>query len=242
MAAPTVHGSLYSNSTSFSSSLAVSGVTTTVSNVQLFVFLTTGQGDFFTSVSGGGLTWTELDNAFFSAAANARTQIWTARASSTITSQTITASRSSSNASKMWLIMFEGCTDYTSLVKNTDYACQKTETDEDTGEVAVSLTTKAADSLIYGVYTSWSNTATLTASSNTTKVDEANTNDTNGALVRRTDNPLAVGTYSIGITNSTTGNWRGTIIHGIEILGTGGGGGGLSIPVAMNHLRNQGIS
>ena len=145
----------------------VSPAITTASGGELLVALVSSDGpagsgtSSFTSVTGGGLTWTLRKRSNTQAGTS---EIWTAPAAAKLTSVAITATRTGSYRSSLVVTAFKGAD--LSAIGATASASGTT------GAPTVSLTTTRANSWVWAVGNDWDNAIARTVGANQTKVDE----------------------------------------------------------------------
>ena len=192
------------------STVSVTGFSTTGSNELLVAFLAAdgSAGQTFSSVTGGGLTWTlrQRTNTQLGTA-----EIWQAVASSTLSNVTITATHGGSYQSSMAVAAFTGAsTTVNGAVAGANAA---------NGAPTVSLTTTRAGSWVWGVGNDWDTAVARTVGSSQTKVDEylASSGDTFW-VQRQTSPTTTTGTrVTINDTSPTSDRWN---YAAIEIIPT----------------------
>jgi len=221
--APIKSGSLLTH-TGYGSTRTVT-LSTTGTDKQVFAFIYADSILSDISFEGGELTWILL-GAIESAIDNKNcVKIYTARAATAITDQTLTLTKAGGPSNLgLFVQAWEGCSDYTGLVANTDFGFGSYNPHvEANPNPTVNVTTIQGDSHLMGVSGLLFWEGGYTAIANTTVLVTSN----QGALVERNSAPLAIGSYAMGVVHGvTSGNWRATVGAFVEILGIGGGGGG----------------
>jgi hypothetical protein len=221
--APIKSGSLLTH-TGYGSTRTVT-LSTTGTDKQVFAFIYADSILSDISFEGGELTWILL-GAIESAIDNKNcVKIYTARAATAITDQTLTLTKAGGPSNLgLFVQAWEGCSDYTGLVANTDFGFGSYNPHVETNpNPTVNVTTIQGDSHLMGVSGLLFWEGGYTAIANTTVLVTSN----QGALVERNSAPLAIGSYAMGVVHGvTSGNWRATVGAFVEILGIGGGGGG----------------
>jgi hypothetical protein len=182
--------------------------------------LTTGVG-----VSGGGLTWAQLNGYYFNQGpGTVYSGLWWALAPSALSAQVISVSWPGANDSSASLYVLGNAKSFTGLTAGVDYATSQS--NGTSTAASTSLTTKANGSWALASGLSWQGAYSAPAANTTTLVS------LNGsAAVARSDNPLAVGTYALGFTITTSQVWQ---MAGMEVLYEFGGVGAGSISPLVN--------
>jgi len=179
--------------------------TTTKTNQLIIVAVAAGGTSAITNmtVSGGtGLSWTKAASNI-SSPSGMYTSVWYAWASSVQTAQTITAAATPTTGNNITATLWalDGAKDMTGLTAGTDYVTGSGSTSGAAG-YTINVTTKAAGSWLLAAGGAWSSTAVAIAD---------NTIVYQVILgfwqQRRTDQPLAVGTWAIGDTGSAGDEW-----------------------------------
>ncbi len=148
------------------STLTSGAVTTHQTNELLVAFVTSdgpsGGGQSFSSVTGGGLTWTRRTAANLQPGA---AEIWQAGAANILTNVTVTATRSSgSYGGSLTIVAFSGA-DLTAQGATSANSAAS-------GAPTTSLTTRFANSWVWGVGNDWSTATARTVGPNQTLVDQ----------------------------------------------------------------------
>ena len=187
--------------TSAGTSITSSSFSTTQSNELLVAFLASdgGTGQAFTSVTGGGLTWTLRQRANTQAGT---AEIWQAVAPNPLTNVTVTAQRSGNTLGSMTIAAFVGA--------DTTANGATAAANASSGAPTVSLTTTRAGSWVWGVGDDWDQAITRTVGANQTKVDEYLAASGDTFWLQRLTNPtLTAGTLvTLNDTAPTTDRWN----------------------------------
>jgi hypothetical protein len=216
MAAPVKSGSLASH-VGYGSTRSVS-FSTTGTDKQVFAFIYADSLLSDISFDGGGLTWILLGSIESAISNKNCVKIYTARAATAITSQTLTLTKTGGATNlALHVQAWEGCPDYTGLVANTDFGFGSYNPHvEANPNPTVNVTTIQDDSHLMGVSGLLFWEGGYTAIANTTVLVTSN----QGALIERNSAPLAIGSYAMGVVHGvTSGNWRATVGAFVEILG-----------------------
>lgn len=190
-------------------------ITTHQPNDLLVAFLTS-DGSYsgtqsFSSVTGGGLTWTRR------AASNLQpgtAEIWQAAAPNVLSNIAVTATRAGgSYIGSIVVVAFSGADLTASGATTTNSAS--------TGAPSTSLTTKYANSWVWGVGNDWSTATGRTLGSNQTLVDQylASIGDTYWVQRQNTTTPSAGTPVTINDTAPTNDVWD---LAAIEVVAAGG--------------------
>lgn len=231
MTAPAKSGSLVSH-VGYGSNRSVS-FSTTGTDKQIFAFCYGDAALSELSFAGGGLTWILIGSIEASISNKNCVKIYTARAATAITSQTLTLTKTGGDTDLVLHVQaWEGCPDYTGLVANTDFGLGTyNPTVEAVANPTVNVTTIGEDSQLIGIsgLLFWEDG--YTAITGTTRLDSA----ARAALVERNSAPLASGTYTMGVIHGAgSANWRATVGAFVEILGIEAGGTETDLTVAGN--------
>lgn len=154
-------------------------ISTTGTNELLVAFISSdgpgGSGtSSFTSVTGGGLTWTLRKRVNTQAGTS---EIWTAPAAAKLTNVMVTATRSGNYRSSMVIVAFKGAS------LNTQGAVGGASAS--TGAPSATLVTTRANSWVWAVGNDWDNPIARTVGLNQTKVDEFMTSTGDTLWVQR---------------------------------------------------------
>lgn len=181
---------------------------TSGSNELLLAFLTSdGPGGTisFSSVSGGGLTWTLRKRAN---SQKGTAEIWQAVAANVLSNVSVTAARSSGSwMGSITVVAFTGADTTTNGATGGGSAAS--------GAPTASLTTTKAGSWVWGVGDDWDNAIARTVGANQTKVDEflASSGDTFWVQSQTNPTPNSGTSVTINDTAPTTDRWNLAIIE-----------------------------
>jgi chitodextrinase len=198
--------------TSTSTTMNATGMTTTKTDDLLVAFVSsdgpaTASATSFSSVSGGGLTWTLRKRANTQYGTS---EIWTAAAPSLLNNATITATRASgSYLGSLVVVAFSGA--------DTSTIGAVTGGSATTGAPSVSLTTTRAGSQVWGVGNDWDNATARTVGTGQTLVDQYLLSLGDTLWVQRTTNPVAAAGTNVTINDTAPTNHRWNLAA-IEIL------------------------
>jgi hypothetical protein len=213
---PTVVGVLaldtqvVSHGTSASTSIVSPGLTTSGANELVVAFVSsdgpaaTGASSF-SSVAGGGLTWTLRMRVNAQAGTS---EIWTAPATARLTTAAITATRAAgSYRSSLVVAAFTGADLSTAGATGGGSAAN--------GAPTAALTTTRGGSWVWAVGNDWDNAVARTVGSGQTKVDEYLTADSDSLWVQRqtVSTPLAGTTVTINDIAPTTDRWNLAVVE-----------------------------
>jgi hypothetical protein len=211
----TVDGSVNTHQATASSSITSGALTTTNANDLLVAFIDSDgpnakNGQSFTSVSGGGLTWKlrERTNAQQGTA-----EIWEAVASKALSNVTVTATRSSGPyVGSISIVAFSGADTSVDGAVGTGNAT--------TGAPTATLTTTRAGGWVWGVGNDWDSAKSRTVGAGQTKFDEflAPVGDTYWVQSQTAPGNSANAPVTINDTAPTTDRWD---LSTIEILPAG---------------------
>ncbi|MGV8847907.1 MAG: Ig-like domain-containing protein [Propionibacteriaceae bacterium] len=213
---PTVVGGLaldtvvVSHGTSASTSIVSLGLTTSGANELVVAFVssdgpgTTGASSF-SSVAGGGLTWTLRKRVNAQAGTS---EIWTAPATARLTSAAITATRADgSYRSSLVLAAFTGADLSTTGATGGGSAAN--------GAPTAAVTTTRGGSWVWAVGNDWDNAVARTVGSGQTLVDEYLTAESDSLWVQRqtASSPAAGTTVTINSIAPTTDRWNLAVVE-----------------------------
>lgn len=198
--------------TSAATTISVPGVNTTGTNELLVAFISSdgpsGSGaQSFSSVTGGGLTWT-LRKRTNTQAGTA--EIWTAVASAQLTNATIVATRSGSYIGSITIASFKNA--------NLTTIGATASASGGNGAPTVSLTATRTGSWVWGVANDWDSASSHTVGSNQVKVDEylaTSYGDSFWVQRQSSANNTAGTTVTLNSPSPTTDRWN---FAAIEIL------------------------
>jgi chitodextrinase len=203
---------------SAAASITSPGFTTHQANEVLIAFLTSdgpnkAAGETFSAVTGGGLTWSLRVRANGQPGS---AEIWQAVAPQTLTNVSVTAMRASgSYIGTITVVSFTGA--------DTSRTGATASGNASTGGPAVSLTTTAGSSWVWGVGNDWSRAAARTPGSNQTVVDQylAPVGDTYWLQRQNAVTPSAGTAVTINDTAPTNDRWD---LAAIEVVPQGSAG------------------
>jgi hypothetical protein len=186
------------------------GLTTSGANELVVAFVSsdgpaaTGASSF-SSVAGGGLTWTLRMRANAQAGTS---EIWTAPATARLTTAAITATRAAgSYRSSLVVAAFTGADLSTAGATGGGSAAN--------GAPTAALTTTRGGSWVWAVGNDWDNAVARTVGSGQTLVDEYLTADSDSLWVQRqtVSTPLAGTTVTINDIAPTTDRWNLAVVE-----------------------------
>jgi fibronectin type 3 domain-containing protein len=190
-------------------SISSPAITTATTSELLVAFVSSdgaaaGGSTSFSSVTGGGLTWT-LRKRVNAQAGTA--EIWTAPATAKLTAAVVTATRSGRYRSSIVVVAFTGASLTTAGATGGASAA--------TGAPAASLTTTRAGSWVWAVGNDWDNAIARIVGGGQTKVDEYLTSVGDTLWVQRqtSPTPLTGTTVTINDTTPTTDRWNLALIE-----------------------------
>lgn len=204
-----VDAQVVAHTTAAATSISSPALTTTGANELLVAFISSdgpSGASTFSSVTGGGLTWTLRKRQNTQAGTS---EIWTAPASGVVSAAVIKATRSGSYRSSLVVTAFKGAS-LTTLGATSGASAAS-------GAPSTSLTTTRANSWVWGVGNDWDNAITRTVGAGQTKVDEFLTASGDTLWMQRQSAPTPVsGTVvTLNATAPTTDRWN---LAAIEIL------------------------
>jgi chitodextrinase len=205
-----VDNSATTHQSSPSNSISSPGVTTTQAGDLLVAFLTSdgpsnGGSQSFSSVGGGGLTWT------LRARSNAQAgtaEIWQAIASSVLTNVIVTANRANGSfTGTVTVVAFKGAT---TAINGTTKTTNAT-----SGAPIAALTTTANGSWVWGVGNDWDSAVGRMIGPAQTLVDQylAPTGDTFWVQRQTTNTPTSGTLVTINDTSPTADRWNLALIE-----------------------------